>query len=37
MLFQPKSIASVCLTLFWKNDLLLNGQVQHDDTLPMRL
>lgn len=32
MLFLSKSIASVCLTLFWKNDLLLDGQVQYDET-----
>lgn len=37
MLFLSKSIASVFLTLFWKNDLLPDGQVQYDDTLPMRL
>ena len=32
MLFLSKSIASVCLTLFWKNDLLLDGQVQYNET-----
>ena len=32
MLFLPKSIASACQTLFWKNDLLLDGQVQYDET-----
>lgn len=37
MLFLSKSIASVCLTLFWKNGLLLDGQVQLMIQLPMRL